>query len=179
MSQIIACIDASKSAHSVCDATAWCSQRLSAPALALHVLDKDESLALSDLTGAIGLGAREHLLKELAELIINGQTRHGTRQNHAGRGRGLNAQAGLPRSCQPPIARLTAGGVTGYGPSYTGRGTRPPRSILMSAPKMQSAVSSKRFCVYPSTPSGSPLQNSCHPPGSPSPTMPAQPHSGC
>lgn len=68
MSQIIACIDASKSAHSVCDATAWCSQRLSAPALALHVLDKDESLALSDLTGAIGLGAREHLLKELAEL---------------------------------------------------------------------------------------------------------------
>lgn len=68
MTQIIACIDGSKSATAVCDASAWCATTLNAPVLALHVLDRAETPALADLTGAIGLGAREQLLKELADL---------------------------------------------------------------------------------------------------------------
>ena len=68
MSQIIACIDTSNSAHGVCAASGWCAQTLNAPVLALHVLERAENDALGDLTGAIGLGAREELLKELAEL---------------------------------------------------------------------------------------------------------------
>ena len=67
MSQIIACIDTSPSAQGVCQASAWCGLRLSAPVLALHAIERNE-LAHVDLTGAIGLGAREHLLAELAEL---------------------------------------------------------------------------------------------------------------
>ena len=65
---IVACIDGSISATGVCHASAWCAKTLGSPVLALHVLDRHETPALADLTGAIGLGAREHLLKELAEL---------------------------------------------------------------------------------------------------------------
>lgn len=68
MRQIIACIDTSRSAQGVCQAAAWFGHRLDTSVMALHVLDRADNAAMSDLTGAIGLGAREHLLKELAEL---------------------------------------------------------------------------------------------------------------
>ena len=68
MTHIIACIDTSNSAHGVCSASGWISQRLDVPVLALHVLERVASDAMGDLTGAIGLGAREELLFELAEL---------------------------------------------------------------------------------------------------------------
>lgn len=65
---VVSCIDDSPSAEAVCHASSWCSAVLEAPVMALHVLDKAATPALADLTGAIGLGAREHLLQELAEL---------------------------------------------------------------------------------------------------------------
>ncbi|WPC05728.1 universal stress protein [Pseudomonas benzenivorans] len=68
MSHVMACIDASPAAPAVCDYAAWASQRLGAPLSFLHVLDQVQYPQRSDLSGTIGLGSREHLLEELAEL---------------------------------------------------------------------------------------------------------------
>ncbi|MBS7662154.1 universal stress protein [Pseudomonas lalucatii] len=68
MSHVMACIDASPAAPAVCDYAAWASQRLQAPLSVLHVLDQVQYPQQSDLSGTIGLGSREHLLEELAEL---------------------------------------------------------------------------------------------------------------
>lgn len=68
MSKIIACIDGSNAALAVCDAAAWAQQQLDAPLQLLHVLEKSDYPAESDMSGNIGLGTREHLLEELAEL---------------------------------------------------------------------------------------------------------------
>lgn len=66
--KVVACIDGSGAAVTVCDYAAWASLRLQAPLELLHVLDHSQSPAHSDLSGNIGLGSREHLLVELAEL---------------------------------------------------------------------------------------------------------------
>ncbi|UTV86234.1 universal stress protein [Cobetia amphilecti] len=68
--KVTACIDGSAFAVSVCDAAVWASKRLAAPLSFLHVIDRQEGAgeASSDLSGSIGLGAREHLLEELATL---------------------------------------------------------------------------------------------------------------
>lgn len=68
MSKIIACIDGSSTAISVCAAAAWSQQQLDAPLELLHVLEKTDYPAEGNLSGNIGLGTREHLLEELAEL---------------------------------------------------------------------------------------------------------------
>lgn len=68
MTTIVACIDGSPISPAVCDAGAWASQRLAAPLKLLHVLEKTEFSAGSDLSGSIGLGSREHLLEELTAL---------------------------------------------------------------------------------------------------------------
>lgn len=68
MTKIIACIDGSKAALDVCDAAAWSQRQLEAPLELLHVLERPAEALSEDMTGAIGLGAREHLLEELAEI---------------------------------------------------------------------------------------------------------------
>lgn len=68
MTQVIACIDGSNTTPAVCDYAAWASLRLDAPLLFLHVLDKSEFPAKSNLSGNIGLGSRESLLTELSDL---------------------------------------------------------------------------------------------------------------
>lgn len=65
---VLACVDGSKSSHAVCDYAAWASLRLDAPLTFLHVLDRSQYPTETDLSGHIGLGSREHLLTELAEL---------------------------------------------------------------------------------------------------------------
>lgn len=66
---VLSCIDGSTLSAAVCDAGVWASQRLDAPLKLLHVLDKNDQLASHrDLSGNIGLGAREHLLEELVAL---------------------------------------------------------------------------------------------------------------
>lgn len=67
MTAVIACIDGSPSSTAVCDYAAWSSVRLAAPLTLVHILEEAPQ-APSDLTGSIGLGSREHLLLELAEL---------------------------------------------------------------------------------------------------------------
>ncbi|MEJ2044249.1 MAG: universal stress protein [Reinekea sp.] len=64
----IACVDGSRYSTSVRDHAIWLSQVLNAPFKALHAIEHNPNVAVSDLTGAIGLGAQEHLLSELTEL---------------------------------------------------------------------------------------------------------------
>lgn len=66
--QITACIDGSAISSAVCDTAAWASRTLEAPLTFLRVLEKSYSPAKEDLSGAIGLGSREHLLNELTVL---------------------------------------------------------------------------------------------------------------
>lgn len=68
MINVVSCIDGSPGAAAVCDAGAWASQRMAAPLQLLHVLDKPETPAQSDLSGRLGVDSREHLLDELVEL---------------------------------------------------------------------------------------------------------------
>ena len=69
MKKIIALIDGSGYAQSVCDHAGWVATRAEASLLLLHVLGRrDASGDNSDLSGSIGLGARTALLEELAEL---------------------------------------------------------------------------------------------------------------
>ena len=68
MTQVIACIDGSSITPAVCDYAAWASRKMDAPLEFLHVLGRSEYPIPADLSGNIGLGSREHLLQELAEL---------------------------------------------------------------------------------------------------------------
>ena len=73
MSHVIACIDGSAAADSICDHATWAAGRLNAPLMLLHVLDEarypgKNSPSETNLSGNLGLGAREALLTELAEL---------------------------------------------------------------------------------------------------------------
>ena len=68
MTNIFACIDGSPAMTAVCDAAAWAATNTGLPVTLLHVLEKNEFEGESDLSGNIGLGSREQLLKELAEL---------------------------------------------------------------------------------------------------------------
>ncbi|MEX2475845.1 universal stress protein [Marinobacter sp.] len=68
MTRVVGCIDGSKTALAVCDYAAWACQRMDAPLTLFHVLDDVQYPAEADLAGNIGLGSREHLMEELAEL---------------------------------------------------------------------------------------------------------------
>ncbi|QHD69664.1 universal stress protein [Sphingobium yanoikuyae] len=69
MTKILACIDASAYAASVCDLAAWASKRLDLPVELLHVVQRKDAVAQRhDLSGAIGLGAKTDLLEELTKL---------------------------------------------------------------------------------------------------------------
>ena len=65
---VVACIDGSRAAPAVCDYAAWASKYMDSPLTLLHVLDEERYPSEPDLAGNIGLGSREHLLDELAEL---------------------------------------------------------------------------------------------------------------
>jgi nucleotide-binding universal stress UspA family protein len=66
--KVIACIDDSQYAESVCDYAAWSAQRMDAPLSLVHVLDIAKSDTKQNLSGTIGLGSQEALLEELASL---------------------------------------------------------------------------------------------------------------
>ena len=63
--RIIALVDGSIYSTSVCENAAWIATRTGAPVEVLHVLGRREA-ASSDLSGAIGLGARTEILEELS-----------------------------------------------------------------------------------------------------------------
>lgn len=69
MQKILACIDASSYANSVCDLAAWAAKRLEMPVELLHVVQRKDAIAArGDLSGAIGLGAKTDLMEELVQL---------------------------------------------------------------------------------------------------------------
>lgn len=69
MPRLIAFIDASIYADSVCDHAAWVANRMSADVDILHVLGRREmSGRQSNLSGALTADARDHLMAELASL---------------------------------------------------------------------------------------------------------------
>lgn len=69
MEHVLACIDASTYANSVCDLAAWSSQRLQMPVELLHVVQRADAVsARGDLSGAIGLGVKTNLMEELVQL---------------------------------------------------------------------------------------------------------------
>ncbi|WP_375262152.1 universal stress protein [Palleronia sp.] len=66
--KIIALVDGSTYSKSVCDHAAWIAGRAEWEVELMHVLGRREGGAGSDLSGAIALGARSALLKELSNL---------------------------------------------------------------------------------------------------------------
>lgn len=69
MDHVLACIDASAYATSVCDLAAWAAKRLQLPVEVLHVIQRRDAVAQRhDLSGAIGLGVKGDLLEELTRL---------------------------------------------------------------------------------------------------------------
>lgn len=69
MLKLLACIDLSQYAPSVCDHAAWVATRLDASVELLHILQrKDATMARNDLSGALGLGAKSSLMEELVSI---------------------------------------------------------------------------------------------------------------
>lgn len=69
MFKILACIDASPYAKSVCDLAAWAASRLLSSIELLHVVQRKSAVPLRhDLSGAIGLGVKSDLLEELIRI---------------------------------------------------------------------------------------------------------------
>ena len=64
----VACLDSSRYSPAVRDYAVWLSQVLNSPLKALHAIEHGAQEGVTDLTGAIGLGAQEYLLAELTEL---------------------------------------------------------------------------------------------------------------
>jgi nucleotide-binding universal stress UspA family protein len=69
MTKILALIDGSAYAQSVCDLAAWAATRTSAEVELLHVLGRRETASVpGDLSGNLDADERDELLKELANL---------------------------------------------------------------------------------------------------------------
>lgn len=66
--KVLACIDDSTYAESVCDYAAWSALRLAVPLSLIHVLEEPQTSGVRNLSGSIGFGAQEALLEELAAL---------------------------------------------------------------------------------------------------------------
>src|SRR3546814_9952203 len=69
MTKILACIDTSPYANSVCGLTAWAGQHLPSSVEVLHVVRRKSAVQeRHDRTGAIGLGVKSDLLEELTRV---------------------------------------------------------------------------------------------------------------
>ncbi|MFW8566838.1 universal stress protein [Orrella sp. 11846] len=69
MSKILACVDTSPYADSVCELAAWAAKKLFSTVEILHVIQRKSAVQeRRDLTGAIGLGVKSELLEELTRL---------------------------------------------------------------------------------------------------------------
>jgi nucleotide-binding universal stress UspA family protein len=65
---VLACIDGSAVSEAVCDYSSWIAIKSGTPLKLLHTIEHKQTPAVSDLTGAIGLGSQQELLNELTEL---------------------------------------------------------------------------------------------------------------
>ena len=103
MNNILACIDTRGNTDAVIDWAAWAALRLDAPLEFVHVLERHPELAeVSDLSGAIGIGAQASLLQDLSE---RDELRSRAQRED---GRELLAQA-RERAAKAGVSRLDAG----------------------------------------------------------------------
>lgn len=66
---VLACIDRSHYAASVCDHAAWAARTLDIPVLVLHAIERlPDPAARTDRSGRLGVDTGEHLLSELVAL---------------------------------------------------------------------------------------------------------------
>ncbi|MFT5084282.1 MAG: nucleotide-binding universal stress UspA family protein [Lentisphaeria bacterium] len=65
---VLACIDGSSVSEAVCDYSSWIALKVKAPLTLLHSIEHQHTPDIADYSGAIGLGSRDELLKELTEL---------------------------------------------------------------------------------------------------------------
>lgn len=65
---VLTCIDGSRYSSAVCDYAAWVAKRINAPLKLLHNIERTATPVVADLSGSIGLGSQEELLKELTNL---------------------------------------------------------------------------------------------------------------
>src|SRR3546814_15114030 len=73
MENVLAAIDASVYATSVCGYAGWAASRLSLPVELLHVVQRQDAVtARKDLSGAIGLGVKSDLMEDLVRLLVEG-----------------------------------------------------------------------------------------------------------
>lgn len=68
MTKIITCIDGSAISNDVCNAAAWAATTLDKTLVLLHAIEKSYLPVTTNLSGAIGLGARSELMHEMALL---------------------------------------------------------------------------------------------------------------
>lgn len=68
MQQVIACLDESTWSTSVQDAAFWAADRLQGQLVLFHSIAREPLPVSSDLSGAIGLGARSKLMAEISRL---------------------------------------------------------------------------------------------------------------
>ncbi|MDH5434958.1 MAG: universal stress protein [Gammaproteobacteria bacterium] len=69
--RVFACIDGSSVSDSVCDYASWIANKVKAPLTLLHTIEQSIEPAVSDFSGAIGLGSQQELLAELTEVEQN------------------------------------------------------------------------------------------------------------
>jgi len=82
VNKVYACVDGQSNTAAVIDWAVWSAQRLDVPLEFLHVLERHpERAAVTDYSGAIGLGAQDSLLQELTEA----DAQHGKLAQEAGR----------------------------------------------------------------------------------------------
>ncbi len=65
---ILSCIDGSSVSRAVCDYAVWVAKNTERNVKLLHIVEHQADPAISDLSGAIGLGSQEGLLNELTEV---------------------------------------------------------------------------------------------------------------
>ena len=66
--KILACIDGSSSSESVCDYASWIAKVTNRTLKLLHSIEHNHNPAVSDYSGAIGLGSQQTLLNELTDV---------------------------------------------------------------------------------------------------------------
>lgn len=67
--RVVACVDGASLTAAVCDYATWIAQRITAPLELLHTINHHpETAAGADLSGNIGLGSQEHLLRQISAL---------------------------------------------------------------------------------------------------------------
>ncbi|MGK3141713.1 universal stress protein [Pantoea sp. C2G6] len=65
---VIACVDGSPSTRAVCLYAGWAARLLNSPLTLLHVLEKSDQPAVSDLTGSLGVDSHEQLTEALVRV---------------------------------------------------------------------------------------------------------------